>query len=309
MITAKTLTFLTCLTTLLDKQHRMVIDYLKEENQILREQIHGKHNTKRIVLTDRQRKRLAAKAKPLGRKLLGETTELFRPATILGWYRSLIAKKYDGSANRKGGRTKVTQIKIDWILKMSKENPNWGAGKISNYMKYLNMEVGKSTVWRVMEDNGFNPSPEERNKGNWNSFIKSHFNVLAATDFFTVELLTPKGLVRCMVLFTKKFDEILEAGGVKALKTPKQSPNLNAYAERFVQTIKKECLNHLILTNEKQLKYACEEFLQHYHHERPHEGLGGKIISPLPQDEDGEIIQFERLGGLLKSYRRVKIAA
>ena len=109
--------------------------------------------------------------------------------------------------------------------------------------------------------------------------------------------------------FLGKFDKILKSSGVKVVKTPKQSPNLNAYAERFVQTIKHECLNHLILTNEKQLQYVVEEFVKYYHHERPHEGLGGRCIDPPPQDHDGEIIQFERLGGLLKAYRRVKQAA
>lgn len=96
---------------------------------------------------------------------------------------------------------------------------------------------------------------------------------------------------------------------IQVIRLPKQSPNLNAYAERFVQTIKNEFLDHLILSSEEQLRYACEEFLKYYHHERPHEGLGGRFIDPPPQEADGEIIQFERLGGLLKSYRRVRRAA
>ena len=363
MINAGFLTLLTLLTRLMDKKHVQTIEYLKEENRILRELIHDKYGAKRILLTDRQRKRLAAKAKPLGRKGLEETTDLFCPATILGWYRKLIARKFDGSENRKGSSPKVSQEKIDWVLKMAKENPFWGAGRISNYMKYLDMPIGKTTVWRIMEDHGFCPDPKIRKKNDWNGngFIKSHFDVLTATDFFTVELLTRRGLVTCMVLFVidistrkvniagiktdpdskwtdqiarnlvdceegflkdkthlirdrdsrfaGKFDKILGDSGVKVIKTPKQSPNLNAYFERFVQTIKHECLNHLILTNEKQLRYVVEQFIEYYHQERPHEGLGGKCIDPMPQDYGGEIIQFERLGGLLKSYRRVKQAA
>ena len=65
----------------------------------------------------------------------------------------------------------------------------------------------------------------------------------------------------------------------------------------------------MILTSLEQLKYVIKEFMEHYHHERPHLGLGGKIIDPLPQDEDGDIMEFERLGVLLRSYRRVKTAA
>ena len=80
-------------------------------------------------------------------------------------------------------------------------------------------------------------------------------------------------------------------------------------SERFCQTIKFECLNKMILTSEDQLRYVIKEFMIHYHRERPHMGLGGKLIDPWPQDEDGEIVEFERLGGLLRSYRRVKKAA
>lgn len=349
------------MTALLDRRHRLVIEYLKEENQILREHIYQKHGSKRILLTDSQRKRLTAKAKPLGLKLLSETTELFSPATILGWYKKLVAKKYDGAANRKGGRTKVSQEKIDLVLKMSRENLHWGAGRICNYMKYLGHKIGKTTVWRIMEDHGLNPDPEVRRTGDWNTFIRSHLSVLAATDFFSVELLTPKGLVRCMVLFiidigsrrvqiagintepdgqwmkqvaknmtdceegfikdkryfihdrdslfTKEFDQLIKAAGIEVVKTVIQSPNLNAYAERFVQTIKTECLDHLILTSQKQLEHVISEFLAYYHRERPHESLDGRMIDPWPQDKDGPIVQFQRLGGLLKSYRRVKEAA
>jgi hypothetical protein len=59
----------------------------------------------------------------------------------------------------------------------------------------------------------------------------------------------------------------------------------------------------------EQLEYVINQFMEHYHHERPHLGLGGKIIAPLPQDEDGEVVEFQRLCGLLKSYRRIKKAA
>ncbi len=65
----------------------------------------------------------------------------------------------------------------------------------------------------------------------------------------------------------------------------------------------------MVLTSQKQLEYVIDQFMEHYHHERPHLGLGGEIIDPLQQDEYGEIVEFQRLGGLLKSYRRVKKVA
>lgn len=112
-------------------------------------------------------------------------------------------------------------------------------------------------------------------------------------------------------LFTDEFKSILNSGGVEVIKTSRGAPNMNAYAERFVWTIKHECLNHLILSNEKQLRYVIDEFMEYYHHERPHEGLGGKFILPWPQDRDVgvEIRKTERLGGLLKSYSCLRTAA
>jgi len=74
-------------------------------------------------------------------------------------------------------------------------------------------------------------------------------------------------------------------------------------------TIKAECLNHFILQTEEQLRYVVLQYLEYYNHERPHSGIGEVMIHPLPQDEDGEITMFSRLGGFLKSYRRTKAAS
>src|SRR5690606_27875391 len=79
-------------------------------------------------------------------------------------------------------------------------------------------------------------------------------------------------------LFTQAFANILSSGGVETVKTVRQSPNMNPFAERFVQTVKHECLDHMILTSESQLKYVLNEFVEHYHRERPHEGLDGRMI-------------------------------
>jgi len=104
-------------------------------------------------------------------------------------------------------------------------------------------------------------------------------------------------------LFTIEFGQILKAGGIQVVKTPKRSPNLNAYAERFVWSIKHECLNKMIIFGERHLRYVIDEYVRHYHRERPHQGLANSIIDPFIQGA-GEIVTHERLGGLLKSYRR-----
>jgi putative transposase len=191
-------------------------------------------------------------------------------------------------------------------------------------------------------------------KTTWREFLKSHWNVLAACDFFSIELLVKGKLRRYMVLFaidlatrrveilgvrpqpdgpwmeqiarnltgegsflagkkylihdrdslyTDKFDSILTATGVKPVELPPRSPNLNAHAERFVRSVKEECLDHLILSSEDQLRYVLGEYLRYYHHERIHQGLH-RIIEPQHEGNRGEIICIERLGGLLKSYHR-----
>ena len=109
--------------------------------------------------------------------------------------------------------------------------------------------------------------------------------------------------------FTRRFHKILKKAGVKGKNLPARSPNLNAHIESFIKSYKKECAEKFIFTSTAQLQYCTTEYLEWYNHERPHRGLGGKMIHPHPQDKDGEIIEFSRLGGLLKSYRRVKQAA
>jgi putative transposase len=104
-------------------------------------------------------------------------------------------------------------------------------------------------------------------------------------------------------LYTDKFDSILKATGMEPVKLPPRSPNLNPHAERFVRSAREECLDHLILSSEDQLRYVLSEYLQYYHHERIHQGLN-RIIEPQHEGNQGEIICIERLGGLLKSYHR-----
>ena len=119
---------ITYLAYCIDKELYKAIDYLKEQVYVLKEH---QEKDKRILLNNTQRRRLAAKAKKLTRKLLEETTILFTPDTVLGWYRKLISQKYDGSENRKKvGRPNINRTIICWILKIKSENMHWGSQKI-----------------------------------------------------------------------------------------------------------------------------------------------------------------------------------
>ena len=104
--------------------------------------------------------------------------------------------------------------------------------------------------------------------------------------------------------FTEQFKRILHDSGVEVVMTPKQAPNCNAFAERFVLSIKSECLRRMIFSGERRFRAAVSSYVEHYHTERAHQGLGNERIERVGAVGDGEVVCSERLGGLLKCYRR-----
>ena len=107
-------------------------------------------------------------------------------------------------------------------------------------------------------------------------------------------------------LFTAEFKSLIANVGVRAVKVPPNSPNLNAHAERFVRSIKESCLDRLILFGERSLRSAARDFIAHYHTERNHQGLQNRLIHPSLDDFEGTgpIIRRKRIGGLLNYYHR-----
>ena len=103
----------------INQQQRDVIDYLQEENRVLREQL----GPRRLRFTNAQRIRLAAKAKSLGRRALTEIRSIVTPDTLLAWHRALIARKYDGHLRRAPGRPRATAEIREWVVRMATENP------------------------------------------------------------------------------------------------------------------------------------------------------------------------------------------
>jgi len=107
-------------------------------------------------------------------------------------------------------------------------------------------------------------------------------------------------------LYTNEFLSILADAGVESIKLPPRSPNLNAYAERFVRTIKEGCLDRMILFGEDSLRIAVREFVTHYHAERNHQGLDNRLIVPIQNNGGiaGTVLRRQRLGGMLNFYYR-----
>ena len=183
-----------------NRQQQAVIDYLLEENRILR----AAHAPRRLRLTDDQRRRLAVKGKVLGRRRLADVAGIVTPDTILRWYRKLVATKYDGSNQRRPGRPCTKPDIAALVVRMADENPTWGYTRIRGGLKSLGHEVARNTIKAILKDHGIAPAPERGTKTPWKTFLAAHWDALAAADFFTVEVLTLGGLVRYVVFFVMK---------------------------------------------------------------------------------------------------------
>ena len=336
-----------------NRQQQAVIDYLLEENRVLR----AAQGSRRLRLTDDERRRLAVKGKVLGRRRLADVAGIVTPDTILRWYRRLVAKKYDGSKGRRPGRPSTKPDIAALVVRMATDNPTWGYTRIRGGLKAVGHDVARNTIKAILKDHGIEPAPERGAKTSWKTFLAAHWEGLAAADFFTVEVLTLRGLVRYVVffvmrlktrtveiagitsepdgawmtqlarnltdssdgflrglqyiildrdpLYTAAFRRLLRDSGVTPLVLPAWSPNLNAFAERFVGSAKSECLDRMVLLGEPHLRAAVRAFMHHYHEERPHQGLGNKLLAPKTTViGTGPIECRERLGGLLRFYYR-----
>ena len=138
----------------------------------------------------------------MGRKALSEIAIVAKPETILSWYRRLVAQKFDGSKQRKDiGRPPVAREVVDLVVRMAKENSGWGHDRIVGALSNLGYSVSDQTVGNILRRHGIAPAPKRRQTTTWKDFIAAHMAVLAGIDFFTVEVLTWRGLATHYVLF------------------------------------------------------------------------------------------------------------
>jgi len=183
----------------LNRQQQAVVEYLQTENQVLKE----KFGKKRILLNDDQRRRLAVKAKVLGRKTLSEIATIVTPDTLLRWHRMLIAKKWDYSNRRKKkpGRPPISDEVKQLVVQMARENPSWGYDRIQGALANLGHKISDQTVGNILKEHGIEPAPDRKRQTTWKTFIKAHWDVLASIDFTTIEVWTKGGLVTYYLLF------------------------------------------------------------------------------------------------------------
>ena len=157
---------------------------------------------KRLLLNDDQRRLLAVKGKSLGRKALMELTTIVTPDTIMRWHRKLVVEKWDHSECRQSvGRPRVKQEVVDLVLHFAKENPTWGYDRIQGALANVGYHIGDQTVGNILKGHGIEPVDDRKRQTSWSTFIKSHWDVLAAIDFTAVEVWTTSGLVTYYLLF------------------------------------------------------------------------------------------------------------
>jgi transposase len=185
-------TLLAYITGTVDQELLVRNEYLVTENRILRHQLKG-----RVRLSDGERKTLAEIGYKLGKHALEEVATIVKPATILGWHRKLVAQKFDGSTQRKvPGRPKVDPELEALIVRMARENRSWGYDRIVGALANLGYIISDQTVGNILKRHGLPPAPERKTTTTWKEFIRTHMDVLVATDFFTAEVWTLGGCPR-----------------------------------------------------------------------------------------------------------------
>lgn len=362
--------FLYLIAILLKKLTTTVNEDLLIQNQMLRAQISElqRHVKGRPRYSVGFKIQMAQLVKGLCKESLDLACIVIRPSTVLGWYRMLIKKKFDGTNNRRNrGRPRIKASVEELIVRLGNENPFWGAKRITGMLKHLGYKVCTQTVVNVLNRNGVRPGPGKRGEMSWQQFIDIHRDLIVATDFFTAEVLTLRGFVTYYVLFfidlgsrvvkiaavtqhpndillmqvarnmtmvdepmfygkkylihdgdtkfSQAFKRIFHDAGIESKKISPYCPDMNAYAERWIRSIRTECLDHLILLGERSLRKAVHQYVEHYNEERPHQGRDNLVLSnyghaslqikstaPDLEMNWPTIQRHQRLGGLLATY-------
>ena len=244
------------------------------------------------------------------------------------------------------------------VVQFALENRWWGYSKLQGAMEHIGHRMSRETIANILREQGIEPAPKRSKGMTWSEFLKAHWDTMAATDFFTVEVWGWRGLVTYYVLvfmdlstrkvylggitanpntawmmqiakivtdvfggflvdkrflimdrdtkYCESFRHLLLTSGIEPIRLPPRSPNLNAYMERFVKSIKYECIDRLVLIGERSLYRAVDQYLEFYNTERFHQGMDNQLLTELKMSMDNSdpIECRQRLGGMLKYYSR-----
>ncbi len=327
---------------------------------ILRSQLDGN----RVIPSPADRSRLLSIGKELGHDVK-DFVGIVKPETYRRWIRQNEA----GKKPKPVGRPRISTVRRRIIVRIAKENFGWGYRRIVGELFKLHLPVGRSSIRRILQEEGFAPPPGKARRTHatetpWRKFLRLHMNTLVACDFFTKSVWTPIGSRTAYCLFfihlksrrvfmcsatyhpngqwmmqqarnvqmwmedqkieprfllrdrdakfTLVFDTLFNDVGIRIVKSPVQGPNANAFAESWIGSLKRECLDHFTCFSRKHLDHILREYVRFYNRYRPHQGLnnrplavaGGNDPAP-PEQPESDPIRCERfLGGLLRHYYR-----
>jgi transposase InsO family protein len=267
-------------------------------------------------------------------------------------HRELVRRKW--TYRRRGpGRPPLDKETVELIVRMARDNLQWGYMRIRGELLKLGIRVSATTIRTVLRRAGLGPAPR-RGGPSWSEFLRSQAHGIVAFDFFTVETVWLRTLyvlfaielgsrrvhllgitrnpdsawvsqqarnlavsevlqgVRFVIRdrdskFSGPFDEVFRTEDAQVIKTPVRAPKANAFAERWVRTARRECLDHLLILGRRHLERVLREFVSHYNAERPHRGL--RLAPPSPPISSSPVSSSavrrrDRLGGLIHEYHR-----
>ena len=181
-----TLQFLiTMIACAINERMQRKLDHTQEEVRVLKDMLKAATGSDRIVFTADQRRRLAVAGKALSPEERKKCCQIVKPGTLLGWFRQMVAQKYDSSKKKVGRPRKKKDIR-KLVIAMAMANLGWGYTKIRDALRTgLKIEIGRTTVASILLEEAIEPAPEREKKRTWKQFMKSHWDTLYACDFFS----------------------------------------------------------------------------------------------------------------------------
>ena len=287
------------------------------------------------------------------RTRLSQVVLLVKPDTLLKWHRELVRRKWTFKKPAPRGRPSIPSDGAALILRLAKENPAWGYGKLEGELGKLGYDIGRSTIKDVLKRKRVPPAPIRGKQGSTcRTFLGHYKSQIVACDFFTVETVWLKtryvlffielgsrrvhlagcsanpthawvtqqarqfswmlqdGRVPARFLihdrdtkFSAAFDRVFTAEDVEIIRTPIQAPNANAVAERWIRSVREECLDKVLILGDRHLHRVLTAYVGYYNQARPHQGIEQRCPIRLKRSgRDGLVERRAILGSVLHAY-------
>jgi putative transposase len=329
--------------------------FLRHQLVILEQQAHRPRRVskvKKLTLSVIALKLKAIKGCPI--RQWRELIRIVQPETLFKWHRELVRRKWTFRQSERGGRPRTKNELEALIVRLARENSDWGYGKIQGELGKLGYDVSEETIGTVLERHGIPPAPQRRGSTSWRQLMRHYKAQILACDFFTLDTLFLQTVyvlflielgtrrvhvagctahpnaawvtqqARQMVWalddrepaihflihhndtkFTTTFDAIFQSEGITVIHTPFRAPNANAFAERWIRTVREECLQKLLIINQAHLRSILREYMAYFNISWPYQGIGQQTLIPLTiVSRDGPVCCRELLGGTVHDYFR-----